>query len=143
MYQYTKLFGASRIPSQEGCMMQSDPLSNHIVVMSKSQFYWFDVLDSHNNLILNEAELNINFNSIIRDSLNTPSDEIAKSSFGVLTTENRRVWANVRNNLIGNNTINREVLSIIDSALFILCFDDIAIDDLSELSKICFVDYLY
>ena len=135
MYQYTKLFGASRIPSQEGCMMQSDPLSNHIVVMSKSQFYWFDVLDSHNNLILNEAELNINFNSIIRDSLNTPSDEIAKSSFGVLTTENRRVWANVRNNLIGNNTINREVLSIIDSALFILCFDDIAIDDLSELSK--------
>ena len=135
MYQYTKLFGASRIPSQEGCMMQSDPLSNHIVVMSKSQFYWFDVLDSHNNLILNEAELNINFDSIIRDSLNTPSDEIAKSSFGVLTTENRRVWANVRNNLIGNNTINREVLSIIDSALFILCFDDIAIDDLSELSK--------
>ena len=52
-----------------------------------------------------------------------------------MTTENRRVWANVRNNLIGNNTINREVLSIIDSALFILCFDDIAIDDLSELSK--------
>lgn len=137
MYQYTKLFGASRIPSNEGCVMQSDSTSNHIVVMSKSQFYWFDVLDSKNNLILTDADLNINFQSIIQDSLRTPHDEVAKSSFGVLTTENRRIWANVRNNLMStsNNKVNHEVLSIIDSALFVLCFDDIVIDDLSELSK--------
>lgn len=137
MYQYTKLFGASRIPSNEGCVMQSDPTSNHIVVMSKSQFYWFDVLDSKNNLILSDAELNVNFQSIIHDSLRTPHDEVAKSSFGVLTTENRRIWANVRNNLMStsNNKVNHEVLSIIDSALFVLCFDDIVINDLSELSK--------
>jgi carnitine O-acetyltransferase len=137
MYQYTKLFGALRIPSEDGCVMQSDPASNHIVVMSKSQLYWFDVLDSKNNLILSEAELNVNFQSIIHDSLRTPSDEIAKSSFGVLTTENRRIWANVRHNLMSttNNKVNHEVLSIIDSALFVLCFDDIVINDLSELSK--------
>ena len=34
-----------------------------------------------------------------------------------------------------NNKVNHEVLSIIDSALFVLCFDDIVINDLSELSK--------
>ncbi|CAI5758784.1 unnamed protein product [Candida verbasci] len=135
MYQYTKLFGASRIPTNDGCMMQTDANSNHIVVMSKSQFYWFDVLDSNNNLILSESELNINFQSIIKDSLNTPSSEIAKSSFGVLTTENRRIWSNVRNNLIYQNNTNNEILTIIDSALFILCLDDIVINDLSELSK--------
>ncbi|EGW34773.1 uncharacterized protein SPAPADRAFT_69177 [Spathaspora passalidarum NRRL Y-27907] len=135
MYQYTKLFGASRIPTQEGCQMQSDPSSNHIVVMSKSQFYWFDVLDSKNNVILSESELNINFKSIIYDSLHTPLNEIAKSSFGVLTTENRRIWAHVRNDVISHNQINSEILSIIDSALFVLCLDDIAINDLSELSK--------
>ena len=45
MYQYSKLFGASRIPTDDGCVMQTDVNSNHIVVMSKSQFYWFDVLD--------------------------------------------------------------------------------------------------
>ncbi|KAK6456143.1 mitochondrial carnitine acetyltransferase [Scheffersomyces xylosifermentans] len=135
MYQYSKLFGASRIPTNDGCVMQSDLSSNHIVVMSKSQFYWFDVLDAQNNLLLSESELSVNFTSIVHDSLNTDHADIAKSSFGVLTTENRRIWANVRNNLIHNNTTNNEILSIIDSALFILCLDDIEITDLSELSK--------
>ncbi|KAI5955597.1 YAT1 [Candida jiufengensis] len=134
MYQFTKLFGSSRIPTDDGCMMQSDSNSNHIVIISKSQFYWFDVLDLNNNILLNESELNINFNSIVFDSLKTSNNDIAKSSFGVLTTENRRIWANARNE-INNNKINKEVLSIIDSALFILCFDDIIINDLSELSK--------
>ncbi|KAI5956150.1 YAT1 [Candida margitis] len=135
MYQYTKLFGASRIPTDDGCTMQTDPNSNHIVVMSKSQFYWFDVLDSQNNIILSESELNVNFSSIIHDSLSTASTDVAKSSFGVLTTENRRLWANVRNNLIGTNKVNKEVLSIIDSALFIVCLDDIELEDLSELAQ--------
>ncbi|ODV80787.1 acyltransferase ChoActase/COT/CPT [Suhomyces tanzawaensis NRRL Y-17324] len=134
MYQYSKLFGASRIPTNDGCMMQTDSSSNHIVVMSKSQFYWFDVLDSANNILLSELDLMVNFTSIIHDSLKTPPDEIARSSFGVLTTENRRIWANVRSSIQDNPT-NSEILSIVDSSLFILCLDDIAISDLSELSK--------
>ncbi|RKP31993.1 acyltransferase ChoActase/COT/CPT [Metschnikowia bicuspidata] len=136
MYQYSKLFGASRIPTDDGCIMQSDPKSNHIIVMSKSQFYWFDVLDHDNNLIMSEQDMIINFSSIIRDSRKTPINEMAKSSFGVLTTENRRVWAKIRNSpTIANNTTNKEILSIIDSALFVICLDDIVLTDLSELSK--------
>ena len=136
MYQYSKLFGASRIPTDDGCIMQSDPKSNHIIVMSKSQFYWFDVLDHDNNLIMSEQDMIINFSSIIRDSRKTPINEIAKSSFGVLTTENRRVWAKIRNSpTIANNTTNKEILFIIDSALFVICLDDIVLTDLSELSK--------
>jgi carnitine O-acetyltransferase len=134
MYQYSKLFGAARIPTNEGCVMQSDPSSNHLVVMSKSQFYWFDVLDSKNNMILTEAELMVNFTSIIHDSLNTNAQDIAKSSFGVLTTENRRIWANTRSQIY-NNVTNNEILNIIDKALFVLCLDDIEITDLSLLSK--------
>ncbi|CUM66111.1 uncharacterized protein PRCAT00003767001 [Priceomyces carsonii] len=136
MYQYSKLFGASRIPTEDGCVMQTDPKSNHIVVMSKSQFYWFDVLDTNNNLVLSEPELIVNLNSIVHDSLNTPINEIARSSFGVLTTENRRIWAKIRNsNTIKKNSVNSEILSIIDSALFILCLDDIKLENLSDLSK--------
>lgn len=136
MYQYSKLFGASRIPTEDGCVMQSDPNSNHIIVMSKSQFYWFDVLDTDNNLIMLEQDLIINFTSIIQDSLKTPSNEIAKSSFGVLTTENRRIWAKIRNSsTILDNANNHEILSIIDSALFVLCLDDLVLNDLSDLSK--------
>lgn len=136
MYQYSKLFGSSRIPSEDGCVMQSDPNSNHIVVLSKSQFYWFDVLDKNNNLIMLEQDLIINFTSIIQDSLKTPRNEIAKSSFGVLTTENRRVWAKIRSSsTIIDNPNNSEILSIIDSALFVICLDDIVLHDLSDLSK--------
>ncbi|CUM47107.1 uncharacterized protein AC631_04842 [Debaryomyces fabryi] len=136
MYQYSKLFGASRIPTDDGCVMQTDVNSNHIVVMSKSQFYWFDVLDKKNNLILSELELIVNFTSIIQDSLNTSISEIAKSSFGVLTTENRRVWAKIRNSgTITNNANNNEILNIIDSALFVLCLDDLRLENLSDLAK--------
>lgn len=136
MYQYSKLFGASRIPTEEGCVMQSDPNSNHVVVMSKSQFYWFDVLDQNNNIIMLEQDLLVNFTSIIQDSLSTPRNEIAKSSFGVLTTENRRIWAKIRNlPTIVSNVNNREILSIIDSALFVICLDDLELSDLDELSK--------
>lgn len=136
MYQYLKLFGAARIPTPDGCVMQSDSSSNHIVVMSKSQFYWFDVLDKNNNIILSEQELMINLSSIVQDSLSTPVSEVARSSLGVLTTENRRVWANIRNSgTIMNNKNNSEILSITDSALFILCLDDIKLDNLSDLAK--------
>lgn len=136
MYQYSKLFGASRIPNEDGCVMQSDPNSNHIIVMSKSQFYWFDVLDKNNNLIMLEQDLIINFTSIIQDSLKTPRNEIAKSSFGVLTTENRRIWAKIRSSsTIVDNPNNSEILSIIDSALFVICLDDLVLNDLSDLSK--------
>lgn len=136
MYQYTKLFGASRIPTEDGCVMQSDPNSNHIVVLSKSQFYWFDVLDTNNNLIMLELDLMSNFTSIIHDSLKTPRNEIAKSSFGVLTTENRRIWAKIRSSsTIADNPNNSEILSIVDSALFVICLDDIVLHNLDELSK--------
>lgn len=136
MYQYSKLFGASRIPTEDGCVMQSDTNSNHIVVLSKSQFYWFDVLDKDNNLIMLELDLMSNFTSIIHDSLKTSRNEIAKSSFGVLTTENRRIWAKIRSSpTIVDNVNNKEILSIIDSALFIICLDDIVLHNLDDLSK--------
>lgn len=136
MYQYSRLFGSARIPTDDGCVMQLDSNSNHLVVMSKSQFYWFDVLDSNNNLIMSEQDLIVNFTSIIHDSLNTPINEIAKSSFGVLTTENRRVWSKIRNSdTIVKNENNHEILSIIDSSLFILCLDDLVLNDLNDLSK--------
>lgn len=136
MYQYLKLFGAARIPSEDGCVMQTDPQLNHIVVISKSQFYWFDVLDADYNLIMLEQDLTVNFTLIVSDSMRTPSHEIAKSSIGVLTTENRRVWAKIRHSsTMLDNTNNSEILSIVDSALFVVCLDDLVLTDLSDLAK--------
>lgn len=40
MFQYTRLFGTSRIPTPEGCRMESATNSKHIVVMRQGQMYW-------------------------------------------------------------------------------------------------------
>ncbi|CCH47142.1 carnitine O-acetyltransferase [Wickerhamomyces ciferrii] len=133
MDQYHKLFGSSRIPTKTGCIMQTDSNSHHIVVMSKSQFYWFDVLDKNNDLILTDDEISINFESILKDSQKSTPSELARSSFGVLTTENRKNWANLRNNLI-NDEINYKILKIIDSALFMVILDDLNLETLNDLS---------
>ncbi|ODV63791.1 carnitine O-acetyltransferase YAT1 [Ascoidea rubescens DSM 1968] len=142
MYQYSKLFGTARIPTPDGCVMQTDNFSNHIIVLSRSQFYWFDVLDNDNNLLLSEADIMLNFKAIVEDSSHTSITDVAKSSFGVLTTENRRIWAHIRNKLSndyddhGNfDDTNHNILKIIDSALFIVCLDDIELESLPEISK--------
>lgn len=137
MYQYQKLFGSARLPTEDGCVMQLDPRLNHIVVLSKSQFYWFDVLDPDTyELAMSEQELAANFASIVEDSLSTPAADIAKSSFGVLTTENRRVWARLRHSpAIAENPHNSDILAIVDLALFVLCLDDTTLHDLSDLAQ--------
>jgi len=134
MDQYHKLFGSARIPTSTGCVMQSDSNSHHIIVLSKSQLYWFDVLDKENNLILTDDEMSINFQSILQDSFKSSPTELARSSFGVLTTENRKNWANLRSNLL-NDPINYKILKIIDSALFVVVLDDIELNTLADLSK--------
>ncbi|KAI0464720.1 hypothetical protein LJB42_002343 [Komagataella kurtzmanii] len=134
MDQYPKLFGSSRIPSSTGCVLQTDARSHHIVVISRSQFYWFDVLDQKNDLIMTENDIKLNFTSIVNDAEHAPLEDIAKSSFGVLTTENRRIWFKLRQNLEADDN-NKEILNIIDNALFVVCLDHEEINDLKDLAK--------
>ena len=48
MYQYSRLFGTARIPTENGCHIGQDPDAKHLVVLCHGQFYWFDVLDENN-----------------------------------------------------------------------------------------------
>ncbi|GMM34568.1 carnitine O-acetyltransferase [Saccharomycopsis crataegensis] len=132
MYQYTKLFGSARVPTLNGCVMQTDSESRHLVVVCRSQFYWFNVLDNNDDLLLDQEALLANFKAIVRDSQKSAVTDIAKSSFGLLTTENRRVWAKIRQKM--TNSINNDILKIIDSALFVVCLDDVEIESQEELS---------
>lgn len=136
MYQYSRLFGSARIPTAGGCMMQSDTTSNHIVVICHSQFYWFDVLDENNDLIMTEADMAINFQTIVDDATETPIEEAAKGAIGVLTTENRRIWASIRDNMTRDeDPTNNECIKLIDSSLFIVCLDHESPESLSELAR--------
>ncbi|ORY74341.1 carnitine O-acetyltransferase [Protomyces lactucae-debilis] len=126
MYQYSRMFGTARIPTDHGCHMETDALSKHIVVLCRSQFYWFDVLDENSDIILSEKDLAENFRAIIEDASAIPVGEAAKSAMGVLTSETRQVWADLRSKIQSDQdgSNNKECLSIIDAALFVVCLDD-------------------
>ncbi|KAJ6262187.1 hypothetical protein Dda_2992 [Drechslerella dactyloides] len=135
MYQFTRIFGAARIPTETSCMMQTDEKSKHLVVMCRSQFYWFDVMDDNSDLIMTEKDLVANLQAIMQDAHETPVQEAARGAVGVLSTENRRVWAGIRDHIMNHeDSVNRECLQIVDSALFILCLDDSSPNTLAEIS---------
>lgn len=124
MYQYSRLFGTARIPTENGCQIGQDPASKHVVVMCYGQFYWFDVLDDNHDLIMTEKDIALNLQVIVEDAQEVPIQDAAKGALGVLSTENRKVWAGLRDVLHreeGSN--NSDCLNIVDSALFILCLD--------------------
>lgn len=125
MYQYSRMFGTSRIPTDNGCKMHTDPNSRHIAVLCRSQFYWFDVLDANGDIILSEQSLAENFKAIIDDAVDIPAAQAAKGAIGVLTSESRSVWAGHRAKINDDpDQNNKECLDIIDSALFVVCLDD-------------------
>lgn len=124
MYQYSRLFGTARVPTDSGCHIGQDDTAKHIVVICRGQFYWFDVLDDNHDLIMTEKDMALNLQSIKEDAQETPIQDAARGALGVLTTENRKIWAGIRDLLSrddGSN--NAECLSTIDSALFIVCLD--------------------
>jgi carnitine O-acetyltransferase len=124
MYQYSRLFGTARVPTENGCHIGQDPDSRHVVVLCHGQFYWFDVLDENSDIIMTEKDMSINLQTIVDDAQETPIQEAAKGALGVLSTENRKVWSHLRDVMTrdeGSN--NADCLGIVDSALFILCLD--------------------
>ncbi|KAJ3560420.1 hypothetical protein NPX13_g9308 [Xylaria arbuscula] len=124
MYQYSRLFGTARVPTNHGCQIEQDPDSKHVVVLCRGQFYWFDVLDDNSDLIMSERDLAINLQTIVDDAVQTPIQEAAKGALGILSTENRKIWSGLREVLTREeHSNNADCLGIVDSALFVLCLD--------------------
>lgn len=124
MYQFSRMFGTARVPTEAGCQIEQDPESKHVVVMCHGQFYWFDVLDDNSDLIMTEKDIAWNLQTIIDDAAQTPIQEAAKGALGVLSTENRKVWSGLRDVLTREpDSNNADSLSIVDSALFVVCLD--------------------
>ncbi|MCJ1407877.1 hypothetical protein MMC19_001948 [Ptychographa xylographoides] len=124
MYQYSRLFGTARVPTENGCQIGQDDGAKHLVVLGRGQFYWFDVLDDNSDLIMTEKDMAVNLQVIVDDAQQTPIQDAAKGALGVLSTENRKIWAGLREVLTrDDDSNNAECLSTVDSAIFILCLD--------------------
>ncbi|CAO3635783.1 unnamed protein product [Cunninghamella echinulata] len=136
MSQFTRLFATARVPTEEhGCYISSASLdqARHIVVMAHSQCYHFDVFDEHGQVAVTEKEIAANLRAILRDASQIPIKDIAKNAIGVLTTENRRNWASLRN-LLHKDRVNSDALNVVDSALFVVCLDHVAPATVEDLS---------
>lgn len=134
MYQYSRLFGTARLPTDNGCVISQDPSAKHVVVMCRGQFYWFDVLDDNSDLIMSEKDIALNLQVIVNDAGQTSIHEAAKGALGVLSTENRKVWSGLREIMTKDRASNNaECLNIVDTALFVLCLDDTEPSNTSEL----------
>ncbi|OWR54649.1 Carnitine O-palmitoyltransferase 2 [Danaus plexippus plexippus] len=121
MSQFVGLFNATRIPLVGKDKIFRDTSCNHVVVQRNGHFYIFDVVDSNGN-ILSPTEILGNMSQIMEDK--TPK---AEYPVGILTTQNRDVWAKQRIYLEENG--NQETLKKIDSAIFNIVLDDETIDD--------------
>ncbi|KAG5943269.1 hypothetical protein E4U60_006779 [Claviceps pazoutovae] len=136
MYQFSRLFGTARVPTEHGCRIVQDPEAKHIVVICHGQIYWFDVLDQDSDVIMTEKDIAINLRTITEDAAQTPIQDAAKGALGVLSTENRKTWSGLRDILTRDaESNNADCLNIVDSALFALCLDYTEPQDVAALCQ--------
>lgn len=126
MSQYFRLFNSTRIPKRGRDELFTDEKGRHLLVMRKGNMYVFDIVDRDGNLV-KPAEIQSHLKYIL-------SDPAPAAAFppGVLTSENRDVWAGLRDKLLAAG--NAEVLHIVDSAIFCLCLDEKSMQDPVHIS---------
>lgn len=121
MSQYFRLFNSTRIPTKGKDILVTEEKDNNVLIVHKGHFYTIPVLNEDGSIV-DPKELY----ACIRHILDSSVKE-AEFPVGVLTSENRDVWADVRSKLIelGNN----ETLKAIDSSMYCIALDDIDSED--------------
>lgn len=135
MNQYWWLFGAARVPGDDGGRLRLDPDARHIVVLCRGQIYRLHVLEEGSNRVIDEHDLSKSLQYIINDAHGISIQNTFKTSVGLLTTENQKVWSHCRKVLVHEGLKNGQNFSIIDSALFVLCLDDSSPQSESDICK--------
>ena len=117
MESYQWMFNACRIPSQpkDHPVKYDHNEHKYIIVVRKNQFY--KVFHEHNGQPLNAAELEKQFSRIYQIAQKSPA-------VGILTTENRDVWASARSALLSAHPSNSAPLRAIEASSFLVCLDD-------------------
>ncbi|CAF0716256.1 unnamed protein product [Brachionus calyciflorus] len=124
MEQYYKLIGTCRIPNKDKDLikiMQTNNLDldkhSHITVIHNNRIFSLKVIDSKTGSVFSTNDIFSNLKKIVE--LSKDQD---KYGLGILTAENRDVWAESYQTLIQNENNQKSFESILDS-LFVLCLD--------------------
>lgn len=128
MSGYHNLFGSTVIPEGSGLDIKKTLDSKHIIILSKGQFYYLEVLTEDDQIWFTKHELKEIMKSIIDDHSSN------NFSLAVFTTESKTNWKLARQRL---ELTNKENMGLIDSALFVVCLDSESPS--SDLEKIQFI----
>ncbi|KAF2154349.1 carnitine O-acetyltransferas-like protein [Myriangium duriaei CBS 260.36] len=125
MSSYEFMFNCCRIPAKPADFPKKYPAAEnkHIVVVRKNQFY--KVVTEVQGKQLNTKELEQQFEKIYKISEKAPA-------VGIMTSENRDTWTEMRDALIAANPANQTALETIESSSFVVCLDDAAPITLEE-----------
>ncbi|XP_067086539.1 carnitine O-palmitoyltransferase 2, mitochondrial [Osmerus mordax] len=116
MSQYFRLFNSTRIPKKGRDELFTEPKGHHLLVIRKGHMYVFDVVDPNGNPV-EPTQIQSHLKYILSDQTPAPAYPL-----GFLTSENRDVWAGLREKLLAAG--NGEAIGSVDSALFCLCLED-------------------
>ncbi|RWS25782.1 choline O-acyltransferase-like protein [Leptotrombidium deliense] len=118
MQTYKHFFKACRIPGEDkDTLYINDAHTDYIVVACRNQFF---LLRLKTEEMPDEEELVEQLRLIWYLS---KEYETSSPSIGLMTTENRKQWASMRNNLIKKIT-NKQSLHYLETCLYVLCLDD-------------------
>ncbi|MCJ1241380.1 Carnitine O-acetyltransferase mitochondrial [Varicellaria rhodocarpa] len=117
MESYQWMFNTCRKPAKPADYpVKYDPKENkHIVVVRKNQF--FKVMHEVGGKQLNTSELEAQFRRVYEKAERAPA-------VGILTSENRDIWADAQSALLSAHASNATALQTIESSAFLVCLDD-------------------
>lgn len=127
MIQYDNLFGWNRIPGIKRDKMLHSPERENVVIIYRNAFYSLQPLKKDKIAPVAQIEQQINW--ILE---NTSTEEPA---LGALTAMKRAPWAVVRQGTIALDSENACSLDLLDSALFVVCLEDTAPENIEAASQ--------
>jgi hypothetical protein len=114
------LLGTTRIPKEARDELRFSPSSKHIAVQCAGRIFRVDVLGKKGILSVDELHRRLQY---VRSKVPPLEDPGADTGIGMLTREDRDVWAGLRAVLRGHSSENRQSLDDVETALFVVCLD--------------------
>ncbi|KAL8805875.1 MAG: hypothetical protein Q9182_001656 [Xanthomendoza sp. 2 TL-2023] len=117
MQSYHWLFNTCRIPKVGGDQSTKAQTSNHITVIWRNTFYRLEAEQHGRTLSIRELESQ--FWHITEENSAT-----AEPGLGLLTTEDRDLWARARTQIMDLDEANAASIDSIESSAFVICLDE-------------------
>lgn len=118
-WQYERIFNTTRIPGIETDKLVHLNDSSHVAVYHKGKFY--KLTFHHKGRLLEPKQIEYLLDKIVADKDEPSKFETCISS---LTTLNRAKWAEIRQNKLLSNQVNKISLKVIESAAFVVVLED-------------------